>query len=141
VVAGTREPPKERRKGLPKSRYARNSQLQDKVTLREPASRKRLDAGERPPGAKSLATFLKELSKQAEIPILAECEYRPKDVAWLRKQWWLADDIVDRPLYEALDLLCADFEYEWRYQGGIVLLRPRLWYVEPAQRGYAGPTQ
>ncbi len=82
---------------------------------------------------------MKDLARQVSLPIIAGCEYKPKDNQWLRKQWWLAADIADKPLAEALDLLCADFEYEWRFHQGVLLLRPQRWYVPPEQRGEMDP--
>jgi hypothetical protein len=110
------------------------------VTLRDVKRSSALDAGERPERAKPLADLLRELASQVNIPILAECDYRPKEADWLRAQWWLAEDIVEEPLTRALDLLCADFEYEWRFEHGALLLRPSRWYLEPIARTGRDPT-
>jgi hypothetical protein len=141
----TRQPPQERRREA-QSRptpVPKDPRFRTKVTLREPASRAGLQPGERPPGAKPLGALLKELSEQVDLPLLAEVEHRlPKDDPdgrWLRKQWWLAADLVKRPLPEVLDMLCADFECEWRFEHGFLLIRPRLWFLEPEEREYVFP--
>ncbi len=140
-----RHPPEERRRENAASFSSRSPdrRLNQLVTLREPASRKRLERGERPPSAKSLAILLVELAAQVELPLVAECEFVPRRAdrngAWLNQQWWLAADIVEEPLYRALDLLCSDFEFEWRFEEGVLLLKPRLWFVPPEERGYRTP--
>lgn len=136
-----RRPPEERRQEARTrpSRMPNDARFAKPVTLKEPASRKHLEPGERPPGAKPFAAYLKDLAKQISMPIVAECEYKQKDDRWLRGQEWLAADITDRPLHEALDLLCADFEYEWHFEEGALLLRPRLWFAPQAEREYVYP--
>jgi hypothetical protein len=137
----TRQPPQERREQAKRkpSKPPRDPRFKKKVTLRDPAVNGAEQPGERPPKAKPLAELLQDLAGQVNLPIVAECEYKPREVRWLRRQWWLAEEIVDTPLTEALDLLCADFEYEWRFMDGFLLLRPRLWFLEPAQRQYIYP--
>lgn len=99
----------------------------------------RVEQGERPPKAAPLAVLLQQVAEQVDVPILAECEYEPKKPGWSNRQWWLAADIVDEPLTRALDLLCADFEYEWRFSEGMLLLRPRLWFAQEKERQYVVP--
>ena len=140
----SRQPPADRRRQartrpttVPKAPAFRR-----KVTLRD-RPRKTAGDGERPTGARPLAEYLRDLSTQVNLPIVAECAYKNReqdpDQKWLREQWWLSADIVDRPLAEALDLLCVDFEYEWRYQDGLLLLRPYRWFADPAEQGYRYP--
>jgi len=136
----TRQPPADRRrlalarpsKTPPDQRFKLRISLKDGP--REPS-----EPGQRPAGAKPLAALLQALAAQVDLPILAECDYKPKDARWLRDQWWLEEDIVKQPLPRALDLLCADFECEWRFHDGFLLLRPRLWFLEPSQRVYSYP--
>jgi hypothetical protein len=136
------QPPQERRRGaeaLPSS-VPTDPRFKKKVSLNDPGNRPAIpvELGQRPPDCKPLAILLQDLGWQVDMPILAECEYRRKgegpDPEWLRRQWWLPDDILDEPLPHVLDLLCADFEYEWRFKGGALLFRPRLWFAEPEQR-------
>lgn len=135
-----REPPEERRKRRKKSATPDDPRFKKVVSLRDGPYPRTLEPGERPPKAKPLALLLTELARQMKMPIIAECEYRPGDQAWLRKQWWLGGDIVSRPPAEALDLICSDFECEWSFESGFVRLRPRDWYLDPADRGYRFPT-
>jgi hypothetical protein len=134
----SREPPEERRKRMTRRGrdYPENHPLRKLVTLREPASRRSLERGERPRGARPLAEFVQQLAAQGSVTIAAECDYQPRNASWLGQQWWLAADIVKEPLHRALDLLCSDFEYEWEYVDGVILLRPEAWYLEPAEREY-----
>jgi hypothetical protein len=136
------QPPEERRQERPprRRRLPEGHPLLRRVTLREPAPRRGVERGERPPGARPLAPFLEELARQARLPHLAECDYRPRDGDWLGAQHWLAADIVNEPLHTALDLLAADFDCEWDYDEGerIVVLRPFRWYLEPEARGPTG---
>jgi hypothetical protein len=139
--AAARQPPSARRRALPRRKPPKEAPLLKKVTLRDhprPATAPTFP-GERPAKARPLAEFLDLLRTEAGLPIVAECEYRPQDAEWLRAQWWLAADIIERPLYEALDLLCADFEYEWEFRGGMLLLRPQRWWTEPEERGERPP--
>jgi hypothetical protein len=114
-----------------------------RITLRDTHRSGGLEAGERPPAALVLAEYLRELDRQTNLPILADCAYvqRENDPGgrWRREQSWLTADIVERPLAETLDLLCADFEYEWEYREGALILRPIRWYAEPSERGYVYP--
>ncbi len=140
--AWARHSPEERRREAEAapSRVPPDPRFKQKVTLRDPVHRSGpYIAGERPPKASPLAEFLGDLADQLDLPMLAECEYRSKDAKWLGEQWWLAADLVEQPLARALDLLCADFEYEWRFRDGVLLLRPRLWFVSPEERGYVFP--
>lgn len=143
--AATRQPPEHRREHarLHHSKVPLDSRFHQKITLRDHPRPKNihLERGERPPNARPLAEYLQQLEKQVALPIVAECEHKPKDASWLRQQWWLAADIVERPLSEALDLLCADFEFEWQFREGTLLLRPKRWFVPPDQRGYVYPKQ
>jgi hypothetical protein len=139
----TRHPPASRRQAARASptKPPQDPRLRRKVSLKDIEKRPRAAPGERPAGARPLAEYLKQLATQCPtLVMLAECDYRPKDDAWMRQQWWLAEDIIDAPLHEALDLLCADFEYEWKFAEGALLLRPRLWFLEPDQRSYRLPT-
>ena len=141
VVAFQKQPPSDRRRELRQRPSKRSTveELQRRVSLRDPAVAKPHEAAERPAGAKPLAILLEDLSNQTGIPVVAECEYRAKDTRWLQSQWWLASEIVSRPLDEALNLLCADFEYEWEFRDGILLLRPLLWYLKSGDREYRYP--
>jgi hypothetical protein len=76
-----------------------------------------------------LAKLLKDLAEQGVPPLISACDYKPRNKEWLATQWWLGSDIIDQPLHKALDLICADFEYEWEYRDGMVLLWPSRWYV------------
>jgi len=140
-----RQSPEERREIARKSpsKAPADPRFTRRVTLLDPASRSGVMVGERPPTAKPLAPFLHDLARQTGLPIYAEAEFVPREKdpegKWLARQWWLADDIHQRPLAEALDLLCADFEYEWRFENGALLLRPRLWFLSPDKRGYVFP--
>lgn len=131
-----REAPEERRKRRKKSRRPEDSRFSMLVTLRDHPRPRALERGERPPNAKPPAVHLSDLARQVKMPIIAECEYKQGNAAWLREQWWLGADIVRLPLTEALDLICSDFELEWSFESGILRLRPRDWYLEPAERGY-----
>jgi hypothetical protein len=137
---GRHEPADRRReaRGNP-TKPPRDPRFLKRVTLRDPERKKPTESGNRPPGAKPLAELLYDLSRQVELPLLAECEYLPQEKDWLARQWWLAAEIEDRPLHEALDLLGADFEYEWKFEGGVLLLRPRLWFLDPEDRKYLSP--
>src|SRR5207253_2778662 len=95
-------------------------------------------------GAKALVPLLQDLAKQIPMPVLAATDYRPhpeetpdpaKDGRWLRDEWWLAAPIVDQPLPKALDMLCADFEYEWRFHRGVLQLRHKRWYLPEGEQG------
>jgi len=141
-----RELPKERRQRVEAapSRAPDDPRFKQKVTLRDPDREKVHDEpGARPPEARPLAPLLEELAKQVKIPIVAECENvareKPEYRVWVNRQEWLPEDIVDQPLTKALDLLCADFEMEWRFEQGALLLRPRLWYVAPGEREFVVP--
>jgi len=140
-----RQPPAERRvqATLNPSRVPKDKRFMVKVSLRDELLDGAREAAATPPrrptGAKPLAILLQDLVAQTELPILAECDYRPDDAKWLREQWWLAEDIEEKPLPEALDLLCADFEYEWEFSQGFLILRPRLWFAGPEERSYIVP--
>lgn len=129
--AVVRQPPSERREArVPrKIDFLPGHPLMRTVTLRDPASRVGLERGERPLKAVPLAKLLKDLANQGVPPIISACDYQPKNKEWLATQWWLGSDIVDQRLHKALDLICADFEYEWEYRDGMVLLWPSRWYV------------
>ncbi len=138
----TRQPPEERRReaeAVP-TRPPRDARFKKAVSLRDPAIHQwRESPGERPAKAKPLAELLQDLAGQVDLAIVAECEYRPKDARWLRQQWWLGGELEEVPLSRALDLLCADFEFEWRFLDGFLLFRPRLWFADPEQRVYVWP--
>lgn len=139
--AGSRQPPQERRaeaRAFP-TKTPNDPRFQQRVTLTDPALKSAHAAGERPPGAKPLAVLLKELARQTHLPVLAECDYRPRDSAWMTEQWWLAEEIRNTPLHQALDLLCADFEYEWRFEAGHLVLRSRYWYLDPGVKAAKFP--
>jgi len=139
---GVRQPPEDRRKQAAALRSKRPSAtaFQQKVTLRDVPRQGYYEPGERPKGGRPLLEYLRQLAAQTDLPIVADCDYKSKeqdrDSMWLRQQWWLASDIVDRPLAEALDLLCADFEYEWQFQDGVLLLWQKRWYQERSDRAY-----
>jgi hypothetical protein len=138
---GLRQPPDERRAELPKTRRRSDDPwLSARITLREPASRRGLAPGERPRSARPLATLLDELAAQAQLPVIADCAYQPKNEEWLKSQWWLAEDLVNTPLAEALDLLCADFESEWFFIKGAIVVRSKYWFLPVEQRGMSGKT-
>lgn len=137
----TRQPASERRQA-PLARRRKpvdDSRFKTRVSLTDLVKRTGVEVGERPEKGRPLAVLLQELGKQIDLPVLAECDYKPKDAEWLRKQWWLSAEIVKQPLSRALDLMCADFEYEWRFEEGAILLRPATWYLEPAEREYRYP--
>lgn len=142
--AFARQPPEDRRREV-RARPTRppsQAHFRKTVTLKDRAPKSGFEY-ERPAGARPLAEYLSQLAKQVDIPIVADCEYqspeKDKGNYWLRAQWWLGADIIDRPLAEALDLLCADFEYEWEFKGGALLLRPRRWFMPLKDRGYVVP--
>jgi hypothetical protein len=140
-----RQRPEDRRKaaGARPLRAPKDPRFTRRVPLRDHALATAVEPGERPPRAKPLAVLLKELVAQVQLPVLAECEYVPpekdRNSAWLQAQWWLGGEIVEQPLTHAPDLLCADFEYEWSFRDGFLLLRPKLWFVEPEQRKFVFP--
>jgi hypothetical protein len=137
----TREPPQERRKrakGHP-SRTPDDVRFSQKITLSDKPRKSYFEPGVRPTEAYPLAEYLEQLADQVKVPIIAECDFQPKDKNWLYQQWWLAADIVERPLAETLDMLCADFEYEWQFKEGVLILRPKRWFLPPDQQGYQFP--
>lgn len=142
---GVRQPPEDRRKqaAATPTKPPGNATFREKVTLRDIPRPGFYEPGERPKSARPLLEYLQQLAAQTELPIVANCEYKgreqDKEGTWLRQQWWLASDIVDRPLTEALDLLCADFEYEWRFREGVLILRPKRWYQDRTDRAYVYP--
>jgi len=136
---GEREPPADRRQGLVASRVPRDRRFRQKVTLMIEERNPKADPRLRPGNAKPLAVLLQDLGGQVDVPILADCEHKPGDLRWKAQQEWLAESIEDKPLAEALDLLCADFQYEWRFVDGFLTLRPRLWFATPEQRSYKLP--
>lgn len=139
--AMSREPPMERRNALreKKPKPPEDVRLRRRLSLRDPALARRRTPGERPPGAKTPAEVLRELAIQTGMPLFAECEYRPREGGWRGAQWWMAADIIDQPLHEALDLICADFEMAWEFVDDTLLIRPRLWFLEPKDRRYRFP--
>jgi hypothetical protein len=144
---GVRQPPEERRKQAvaTPTRSPSNPTFRQKVTLHDLPRQGFYEPGERPKNARPLSEYLQQLAVQTELPIVANCEYKSKeqdkDGTWLRQQWWLASDIVDRPLTEALDLLCADFEYEWQFREGVLIMRPKRWYQDRSDRAYVYPSK
>lgn len=137
--AAVRQPPEERRKtaGKNPSKVPDDPRLRQKVTLKDRPRQKKaiVERGERPEGSRPLAEYLQQLWEQTDLPAIAECDYKPRDLNWLRGQWWLAADTVQRPLAEALDLLCADFEFEWQFREGTLLLRPKRWFAPLDEQG------
>lgn len=144
---GVRQPPEERRQRAmaTPTKPPSNPVFRQPVTLRDLPRQSSYEPGERPRNARPLLEYLRQLTLQTDLPVVADCEYRSKeqdkDGTWLRQQWWLASDIVDRPLAEALDLLCADFEYEWQFQEGVLLLRSKRWYQDRSERAYVYPAK
>ncbi len=144
----TRQPPEDRRRAAeanptkppPDPRFRQTVTLRDQGISRAGNRGIFVERGERWPNAKPLAVLLEDLAAQVDMPVLAECELVLKDgkpdPVWLRQQWWLAAELVDEPLPRALDMLCADFEMEWRFRNGVLLIRPRLWFVPPKDREY-----
>lgn len=118
--------PADRRLGMQWARVPEHPEFKKKITLTDTGRPKGgyFSGGERPPNALPMQPLLKQLSEQVNLPIIAECDYKLKDPLWLAKQWWMLKQIKDEPLSRALDLLCADFEYEWEFREGVLLLRP-----------------
>ena len=135
--------PRERRPDAEQSPSSvpKDEPFRARLTLRDPAISREPNPRRRPAGAKPLTLLLEELSKQTGVPILADCDYQPENLDWLRQQWWLGAEIENEPLPRALDLLCSDFEYEWRFERGALLLRSRLWFMDEveARRRYVYP--
>lgn len=118
--------PGDRRGGIRWSAVPRHAAFKKKVSLIDTGRPKEghFFGGERPPGALPLQPYLMQLSRQVDLPIVAECAYKEKDIEWLAKQWWIPATIKDEPLPRALDLLGADFEYEWQFREGAIVLKP-----------------
>jgi len=149
----TRQPPAERRAvALAKPTPARTALLRRKVTLRDPQGPRSATIAERPEGALPLLPLVEELAAAAGAAFVVQTDFhpRPEDEAarkvdpravrrWLGAQWWLGEPIVDQPLALALDLLCADFEYEWTTRGEVIALRHRRWYLPEEERSRGKP--
>ncbi len=146
----TREDPSARRRAARRHPTAEpgDPRFKKLVSVKDSAYRFKQggESGTRPPNALPLAPLLRDLSVQASIPILAQTDYHPRDgedenseavARWVRSQWWMAEAIESEPLTRALDLLCADFEMEWEFKHGTILIRPKRWCLPPqAQRPY-----
>ncbi len=125
-----------------------------RVSLRDPQGAASAQSGERPPDALPLLPLVEQLAKQLDVPVVVQCDYRPRpeevkggksnprlDRGWLRDQWWLGEAIREVPLARALDLLCADFEYEWSFRRGVVCLRHSRWYLPEEWRMHGRPLE
>ncbi len=133
-------------------------EFKKKVTLRDPDGPGSASSGERPEGAMPLLPLVEQLAKQLSVPIVVQCDFRPRpeddpnkdpepdrtrrlNRAWLRDQWWLGEEIRDAPLARALDLLCADFEYAWSFRRGVLCLRHSRWYLPEEWRQHGRPLE
>ena len=123
-----------------------------KVTVTDPSFPKSDYTLERYDNALPLLPLMEQIAGQVDVPFVIATDFRPrpeevaartnnpkKDEAWRRGQWWLSGRILEQPLGRALDLLCADFEYEWTYADGVIALRHRRWYLPEAERERGKP--
>lgn len=143
-----RQPPAERRAEIlaRPTPVPNHPTFRRRVTLKDPKGARSARQAERSDGALPLLPLLEQLSKQIDLPIVAQCDYRPRAEeprnpetlrqaeVWLNNQLWLGEPILDEPLAKALDLLCADFEYEWAFKDGAIALRHRRWFLPEEER-------